>query len=263
MATFRSVSVTRSYEQVVEQLLDRIRAGDFPPGSRLPTERDLGELFGVSRGVIREAIKVLITIGAVESRQGSGTYVADDLSPMVSHALVLSVRPEAESLSDLMEMRAPIERFAACLAAERRSPAQLEVIVDAANAVEDAAERDDWNAFVGADHRFHMAIASATGNSFLTTVMGAIREIQQNAAAMLTTSSGSMSTAVSQHAAVVEAITAGDASAAESAMAEHVRYSADALITTLTKPTPIDRRASRRGGGAKSAGPEQGLPAEG
>lgn len=223
---------------MVEQLLGRIRAGDFLPGSRLPTERELGELFGVSRGVIREAIKVLITLGAVESRQGSGTYVAADLTPMVSRALVLSARPEPGSLRELLEMRLPLERFTARLAAERRTAAQLRAITNTAAETITAAARDDWDAFGRSDHRFHGALYAATGNTLLTTVMNAIREIQQNTAAMITANPGSMPIAAEQHRAIAEAIAAGAADRAECLMGEHIAYAMNALMETVSTVQP-------------------------
>ena len=84
---FRSVLVTRSYEQVVQQIRGRIRSGMLVPGQRLPTERELADSFGVSRGVIREALKVLGSMGLVESRQGSGTYVCSNPVPSISRAM--------------------------------------------------------------------------------------------------------------------------------------------------------------------------------
>jgi len=255
MAVFRSVSVTRSYEQVVDQLLDRIRAGDFLPGSRLPTERELGELFGVSRGVIREAIKVLITLGAVESRQGSGTYVASDFGPMVSRALVLTARPDASSLQELMEMRMPLECFGAHLAAERATPEQRAAIAKAATESGHAANHLDWEVFGVADNRFHVAIYAATANSFLITVMNAMREIQQNAVAMASLVPGSMAAAAEQHLAIASAITVGDAALAEEAMRIHVAYSSEELISTLAKLTRRKVRANRNDNGDNAPAP--------
>ena len=78
---FRAVILTRSYEQVVQQIQEGIRSGSLVPGQRLPTERELGESFGVSRAVVREALKVLAAMGLVESRQGSGNYFAPTRSP--------------------------------------------------------------------------------------------------------------------------------------------------------------------------------------
>src|ERR671910_654816 len=91
---FRSVILTRSYEQVVEQIQDGIRSGTLVPGQRLPTERELGESFRVSRAVVREALKVLAAMGLVESRQGSGNYISAKPVPSISRALILSATPD-------------------------------------------------------------------------------------------------------------------------------------------------------------------------
>lgn len=244
--TFRSVFVTRSYEQVVDQLLERIHSGAFAPSERLPTERELGELFGVSRGVIREAIKVLGTLGVVESRQGSGTYVSANLVPSVSRALVLSAKPEERSILELMEFRAPLERLSAALAAERRSEADIAAITRHAQASKVAAKADNWHQFGVEDNGLHSAIYAAAGNPFLITVLGAVREIQHSTVAMVTSISGSPLIAAEHHLRITQAITAGNSSEAEAAMAEHVQYSIDALRATLAVPaqerTRIDLR---------------------
>ena len=193
--SFRSVLVSRSYEQVAEQLLERIHAGGFAPSAKLPTERGLSELFGVSRGVIREAIKVLVTIGVVETRQGSGAFVSANLVPSVSRALVLSARPEESSLISLMEFRAPMERLAAELASQRRADVEAEAIAVAADETA-AAEPDNWFAFGVADRRFHLLIGEASRNPYLYTVLSAAREIQHNAVALLVATSGSIAIAM-------------------------------------------------------------------
>src|SRR5688500_12807880 len=110
--TFRAVTLTRSYEQVVEQIQDGMRRGALAPGQRLPTERELSESFGVSRAVVREALKVLASMGLVESRQGSGTYVRANPVPSITRALILSATPEDESLLALFEVREALEVLA-------------------------------------------------------------------------------------------------------------------------------------------------------
>jgi DNA-binding FadR family transcriptional regulator len=244
--TFRSVFVTRSYEQVVEQLLERIHAGDFAPGERLPTERELGELFGVSRGVIREAIKVLGTLGVVESRQGSGTYVSANLVPSVSRALVLSAKPEERSLLDLMELRLPLERAAARMSAERRTDDEATEILAAAADTIKAGSIDNWDLFGAADSRFHSAIYASTRNPFLITVLGSVRDIQQNTLAMFAPDAGSIESSTEQHVGIAEAIAARDAEAAEARMREHVEYSISALKARL-----LESREERDGNEGK------------
>ncbi len=243
---FRSVLVTRSYEQVAEQLLERIHAGGFAPSEQLPTERALGELFGVSRGVIREAIKVLVTLGVVESRQGSGTFVSTNLAPSVSRALVLSARPEESSLVSLMEFRAPLERLAAELASQRRTDHEAMLITEAAEATAVAVDPEDWPGFGAADRRFHLTIAQASANPFLATVLIAARHVQDTAVRMLVAATGSIAIASDHHRRIAMAIQIGDAAEAGRVMTEHVAYSTNALKTTLALPAderaPLDLR---------------------
>src|SRR5215203_3230724 len=144
---FRSVILTRSYEQVVEQIQAGIRAGTLVPGQRLPTERELGESFQVSRAVVREALKVLAAMGLVETRQGSGNYVSANPVPSITRALTLSATPEEESLLALFELREPLEALAARLATERCTPRQVELIVAGAAQTRLAAEADDRDLF--------------------------------------------------------------------------------------------------------------------
>jgi GntR family transcriptional repressor for pyruvate dehydrogenase complex len=234
--SFRSVMVTRSYEQVVDQLLERIHSGEFAPNQRLPTERELGELFGVSRGVIREAIKVLGTLGVVESRQGSGTFVSANLVPSVSRALVLSAKPEEASLLSLMEFRGPLEVQAAQLAAERRTDLEAVEIVASAGRTVAMNDETDFNHFGAEDDHFHALIYTAARNPYLLTVLGAIREIQHTAVQLIVSASGSIPIASEQHRKTAEAVAAGDVEAAGAAMKEHIDYSARALRQTLALP---------------------------
>lgn len=231
--SFRSVLVTRSYEQVVDQLLERIHAGDFAPNERLPTERELGELFGVSRGVIREAIKVLGTLGLVESRQGSGTFVAANLIPSVSRVLVLSAKPEESSLLALMEFRAPLEVLAAQLAAGRRTDEEAAALQHSAARAIAMTDTTAFDEFAAEDNEFHHQIYVAARNPFLATVLGAVREIQHTAVHLIVSQSGSISIAATQHQQIAAAVTAGDVTVAGQAMAGHLAYSSAALQRTL------------------------------
>ena len=86
--SFSAVTVVRPYEQIVRQIQAAIRDNALVEGDRLPTERELAETFGVSRSVVREAIKVLSAQGMVESRQGSGLYVRNRPIESVSRAIV-------------------------------------------------------------------------------------------------------------------------------------------------------------------------------
>ncbi|MER3438009.1 MAG: FadR family transcriptional regulator [Chloroflexota bacterium] len=240
MMRFQSVTVVRSYEQVVRQICDRIRAGELLPGQKLPTEQALSESFGVSRAVIREAIKVLVSLGMVESRQGSGTYVAANPIPSISRALTLSATPDEDSVLRLFEVREPLETTAARLAALRRADSQIGLLRQHAAATASAAAADDVVAFGAADHAFHRAVAEAAGNAYLAVIISAVRELQSDAVALIVRLAGSMAVAAEQHARIAEAIAGCQAEEAAQAMADHVRYSADAAREILSRP-PAER----------------------
>ena len=226
---FTSINVTRSYEEVVRQIEHALSEGRFVRGQKLPTERELASTFGVSRGVVREAIKVLGTMGLVESRQGSGVYVRNNPVPTVSRALTLSVAPDEESVYRLFEFREPLEILAARYAAKRGSEEQFEEIRREAAATVEAAAAEDHETFGIADWRFHDAVSEASGNPYLSVIMGAVRQMQQEVARLLARQSGVMATAAKQHTRIVEAIMSGDSERASAAMREHIRYSASSL----------------------------------
>src|SRR5215203_3035620 len=211
---FRSVILTRSYEQVVEQIQAGIRAGTLVPGQRLPTERELGESFGVSRAVVREALKVLSAMGLVESRQGSGNYIASNPVPSITRALILSATPQEESLLALFEVREPLEALAARRAADRRTPEQADTIVEAAEGTIRSGETDDLDLFSVGDLALHRGIFAAAGNPYLTTVSSAVREVLNHALHLVTRLTGTVPAAAGQHVRIADAITRQDADAA-------------------------------------------------
>lgn len=219
---FQAVAVSRPYEQIVDQIASEIRSGRLSHGERLPTERELSVTFGVSRGVVREAVKVLGAMGLVEPRQGSGLFVQDDPRPLVTRALTLSVSPEPESVGHLFEFRGVLESFAAENAARGRSTQQARDITAAAEATKDAG--DDIQAFGAADTALHNAIYEAAENPYLAVIASAIRDLQRDVAHLFRTFPGSIQLAARQHNAIADAIDKQDSAAAAAAMAAHVTY---------------------------------------
>lgn len=195
----------------------------------------MGARFGVSRGVVREAIKVLSTMGLVESRQGSGIYVRNNPIPSISRALTLSVSADTASILRLFEFREEIESFAARAAARRRTEGDVAAMrrVLAANIA--SGTETDWDAFGETDHDLHLAIAAAADNPYLHAVVSATRQMQRDVMRIVARRSGVLAVAIAQHARVVAAIAAGDAEAAAAAMREHMRYSAAGAQQVLSE----------------------------
>lgn len=157
MSTFQAVAVTRLYRMIADQIAGRIKAGDFPRGRRLPSERDLAEQLQVSRASIREALIALEIEGYVEVRVGTGVFVADK-----DGAAADPVRSRDDiGPFDLLEARLIVEPECAGMAAQHATQAQLAAIREAHEGMSltDSPGRHDRD--------FHGAIAAACGNAAL------------------------------------------------------------------------------------------------
>jgi GntR family transcriptional repressor for pyruvate dehydrogenase complex len=214
-------------EQIVRALQTRIESGELAPGARLPTEQALGERFGVSRAVVREAIARLRADGYVATRQGAGAFVSGEPG-RASFRLPAEGELDAAELAQLFELRAAVEVATARLAAERRTRADLAAIRRALEDVSRAiAEGMDG---VAADGAFHRAIAAATHNAhlqrfveFLGFHFAATRRPAWTAAGRR---AGRPQAAQREHQKIFTAIERGDARGAERAAADHLRGSA-------------------------------------
>lgn len=166
---FQTIDSQRLYQMVADQIGELIRSGEFPPGHRLPPERDLSKKLGVSRPVVREAMIALEIAGLIEVRTGSGTYVRDQLTTPQPGIDV------GHSPSDILTSRMMIEGDIAALAATTisdRALADLDALVDLLNHPQDAGPGID------ADLQFHVGIAAATGNGVLPALVEWLWQMQ-------------------------------------------------------------------------------------
>lgn len=177
MSTFQAVAVTRLYRMIADQIAGRIRAGDFPRGRRLPSERDLAEQLQVSRASIREALIALEIEGYVEVRVGTGVFVADkeggSMAPAGPNA---GASHGADDIGpfDLLEARLLIEPECAGMAAQHATAGQLA-------AIREAHEGMSLTESPGRhDREFHAAIAAACGNAALAAAVGHLWNLTQS-----------------------------------------------------------------------------------
>ncbi|WP_081423832.1 FadR/GntR family transcriptional regulator [Celeribacter ethanolicus] len=217
----------RSYASKVADILRReIEQNVFRPGERLPTEAVLGETFGVSRAVIREAIFALKQDGIVQSYQGRGIFVVDEL-PEASFCLARTELDDKEEIERVFEFLLAHEASAAALAAQRRSPADLDAIGAALGAIDAAIARGENG--IEQDMAFHSEILKATGNhlfiSFGAFLENRVRHLIRQAR---TNSSrkGLTDLVQDEHRAIFAAIEAGDAERAREAAASHLKNAA-------------------------------------
>ncbi|MFE2677848.1 FadR/GntR family transcriptional regulator [Streptomyces hygroscopicus] len=150
-------------DQVISQLRAQITSGEWPVGSRIPTEPELVEQLGVARNTVREAVRALAHNGLLDIRQGSGTYVlATSELAGVMHRRFAGADP-----GHVVELRIALETTAAQLAAERRTEQDLKQLDAQLARRERAWAVGDPGAFVEADTTFHMAIVAASHNDVL------------------------------------------------------------------------------------------------
>ena len=211
----------RLSDRVAALLLDTIVARGLQPGDRLPSERELGEQFGVSRTVIREAVRALAAKGVIEVRTGSGLRVAAVDASAVSESMSLFLRGGTVDYSKVHEVRRLLEVEIAGLAAERASDADVERIRTVAEQMEGAL--DDVEKASRLDLAFHRAIARATNNELYLLLLDSIGEAQLEIRRG-NLQSGAAPETIKAHRMIVERIAARDAEGARSAMESHLAH---------------------------------------
>jgi DNA-binding FadR family transcriptional regulator len=203
-------------DQVITELRNQITSGEWPVGSRIPTEPELVEQLGVARNTVREAVRALAHNGLLDIRQGSGTYViATSELAGVMHRRFASADPR-----HVRELRSTLEASGARLAAERRTQKDLKQLDALLKRRDEMWETGDAEAFVTADSTLHLAIVAASHNEVLTELYAdlgdLLRDWLRGDVGRELRPEGYM-----DHARLVEAIRAGDADAAEAEAASH------------------------------------------
>jgi GntR family transcriptional regulator, transcriptional repressor for pyruvate dehydrogenase complex len=214
-------------ESVFEDLCSAIESGELPIGVKLPPEAALAERYGVSRSVIREALRSCQTLGLTSTKTGSGTIVVS------SHASV----PHYGRFSarDLVEARPYLEVPAAGWAARRRTEAQL---ADLSRLVEEMDAEADPARWVKMDAQFHLGIAQASGNEVFATVVAAIRDALSQQSRMLNASIAERRAASNEeHRKILDAIASGDFADASDRMRQHLDKVEEALNTLAARHT--------------------------
>jgi DNA-binding FadR family transcriptional regulator len=177
---FQTAKPTKVFQEVVAQIEEAILAGRIETGQTLPSERELKEMFQISRGTLREALRVLEQKGLIEIRLGvgGGSVVKSVDAARVTESLGLLIRSQKVSLQHLAEFREGVEGSMAAQAAERRSAADIrrlkELLAEARACVQAGRRRRDD--FLEADKQIHMTIAATTQNPIYQSVLASIHD---------------------------------------------------------------------------------------
>ncbi len=165
---FKAAKQNRIFQDVVEQIQETILSGKLKPGEMLPAERELKEMLQVSRGTLREALRVLEQKGLIEIKLGvgGGAVVQDVSYDQINESLALLIRYRKVSLRHLTEFRMGVEGCVSALAAVRATPAdiiRLKFLLEQARQFTEKGS-DCQTEFVAVDKQIHLALAEITGN---------------------------------------------------------------------------------------------------
>lgn len=212
-------------EAVFNAIRDDIESGVVPVGSKLDSEATLSQQYGVSRSVIREALRSCTALGLTVTKTGKGTFV---MANKVANDLTLG----QYSARDLTEARPHIEIPAAGLAAHRRTDEELETLRHIVAAMAAETDLESW---VSLDSSFHATIARASGNKVFASVVSDIREALAHQSETLNMVADRQHASDIEHQQILAAIEAGSADNARSAMSHHLNAVGLALDSILNK----------------------------
>ncbi|MGW5207700.1 FadR/GntR family transcriptional regulator [Streptomyces griseoincarnatus] len=252
-------------QRVADEIGRRIVAGVWQPGDPLPVEDALASQIGVSRGVLREAVKSLVAKGMLRVRPRTGTRVLppDHWNHLDPDVLRWKQAGDAAALlRDTGELRRIVEPEAARLAAERAGPDAVRALSDALAAMEAAAASPARGGYVEADIAFHRALLDAGGNRLLGSLGRAVEIALQHSFDVSTQTPGAVETSLPGHRAVVHAVEARDADAAAAAALGIIEAAQQEIARSPGKPEEPGKPGEPEEPGEPGKPEERGKPEE-
>lgn len=214
----------------LERLIVESRLGD---GDRLPSERELAMQFGVSRTVVREAVRALAARRLVSVEGGRGTIVRTPTTEAAADAMVLLLRVQggAQETEMASEVRRILESEIAAIAAIRRTPEDESRLA----AILEEAERhlEDPEAFAEADMAFHSVLAQATHNPLFTVILDSLAQVLLEVRLLALRIPGTPRRSLAHHRAVFEQVRTGEPTAAREAMDRHMDEARETLLKAV------------------------------
>ena len=209
-------------EEVVTQMREMIHRGELRPGDRLPPERDLAKLLGVSRPTLRAAIRSLAAVGVLQSKQGAGTFVVESDGPpaLDSAPLRMMASLHGFTASEMFEARRSLEMAIAALAAERATGEQMATMAEEIAGM--FASLDDPEQFLVHDMRFHQMVAASSGNRIMTALMNMVATVLFDVRRKTVNRARDLKESAEMHRQIYRAIRDRNSDEARNAMRDHL-----------------------------------------
>ncbi len=209
-------------DDVVDEIRQKILAGEMEPGDFLPTRRELASMYGVGLSTVQEAMQALSAVGMLDSRPGKGTWVREDALEGLIHPETVRNRLGNLNVAGVYEARSVMEVTLTRMAAQRSTSSDLGRIREALERMEACVE--DSEAFVAADLDFHLAVAKAGKNDLLEQFYYLSRKLIAEAVHEIVRRPGVKQDSILYQKAILSAIEDHNPDAAEQAARSHMGY---------------------------------------
>lgn len=237
---FKPIKPKKVSSQIADQIRESILAGDFSPGDKLPPERELAEMFGVSRPSVREALNILASAGLVMSYQGGGTVVLSLVDSGQSNALSELIRTQQDRALEVIEVRKCMESWTAYYAAQRALPDDLrrldEILQGMERNLAGQLPSEDLDA------NLHIIIARATHNivwlHLMQSLFDAMKEFQRGVWRAVYLTAEDHNLLFQHHSAIVDAIRSRNAEGAREAMMHHLTFAEQRSTAYVARQIP-------------------------
>jgi len=228
---FEAVRKTKLYEEVAKQIERLIVEGGLKPGDKLPPERELAEMFQVSRSSLRDAIRTLELTGLLEPRQGEGTVVCDLSADSLVNPLANMLTRKRELVAELLDVRKMLEPPLAARAAAHASPEEMDYLEDILRRQKEKVRRGELA--IEEDSEFHYTIAMAAKNSVVQKVLDVLMDLLRKSRERSLQVEGRRQRSLAGHRRILRAIRQRDSAAAERAMRRHLKEIEEIVLNKL------------------------------
>ena len=233
------ILLSKSVEEQIEQAIQQRK---LAPGQKLPTELQLCSSFGVSRTVMREALRMLSARGLITIQKGKGMFVKDFSSSSVTDPmrLFLKLNYNRDQALDVIHARQTIEPSITAMAARNRKPEDVAKLKTNLKALSE--KQSDFEVLAGLDMEFHMLLARASGNPIIPLVMEPIHRLMpQIKSSVYATVDDARQSAVKYHGMIIESVERQDAEAGRHWMEEHLKKAEEHALRVLEQATKAAR----------------------
>lgn len=213
----------KTYEMVIRYIKEQILCGNLKQGEKLPPERELAEILGVSRNSVREALRTLDVMGMLTSTQGAGNLIACNFEKSLVESMSMMFLMRKTDYAQLSELRRALEEQAVMLAADRISEEQISLLQ---GIVAELAQCRDENKNVILDKKLHYTIGQASGNQLILAILQALSDVMDSFISdlrkdIMASSAGGRDRLQKIHERIVECLKNRDKTGAYEAMASH------------------------------------------